>query len=161
MNRLYVIVSKFIILFAILLTSCTSAVVISDLKQGFTSIHEVKLKKDIIYDRIMIYIARNSEFPKDVPRYNNKCQGVITFNSVVNGELKATDSNFRFKYKVEYKVVIYVKDNKYKIEIMPLLSDCFVEEYYEKCIYNHCLNHFNMLKLDITRFVNGEICNDF
>ena len=160
MNRLYVIVSKFIILFAMLLTSCTSAVVISDLKQGFTSIHEVKLKKDIIYDRIMIYIARNSQFPKEALRYNNKSQGVITFNSVVNGEI-LENPTYAYKYKVEYKVVIYVKDNKYKIEIMPLLSDCFVEEYYEKYLYTRCLNHFNILKLDITRFVNGEICNDF
>ena len=158
MNRLYVIVSKFIILFAILLTSCTSAVVISDLKQGFTSIHEVKLKKDIIYDRIMIYIARNSQFPKEALRYNNKSQGVITFNSVVNGEI-LENPTYAYKYKVEYKVVIYIKDNKYKIEIIPL--DYVFVKYYEKCVYNHCLNHFNMLKLDITRFVNGEICNDF
>jgi hypothetical protein len=66
---------------------------------------------------------------------------------------------YAYEYKVEYKVVIYIKDNKYKIEIIPL--DYVFVKYYEKYVYNRCLNHFNMLKLDITRFVNGEICDDF
>ena len=38
---------------------------------------------------------------------------------------------------------------------------CVFEKKAENKIYYNCVENLNMLKLDITRFVNGEICDDF
>jgi len=162
MNRLYVIVSKFIILFAMLLMSCATTARLEDFG-NLDSVYEIKLKKNIIYDRIMIFIATKYVSPKTVMQYNSKDQGIITFNGVIDNWYQSGQP--MYSYCLNYKITINIKDNKYKIKAIPLsyvfnttqgLTGFPILE-----MVPDYVKEFNKIKLDIVRFVNGETCDDF
>lgn len=104
-----------IILFT-LLTGCITYAVQEDYGK-LEAVQEVKLKKNLIYDKIMVYIATQYTSPKKVMEYNDKDQGIITFNGAA---LWNQPGNFMYNYYLNYKITIHIKDTKYRIEMTPL-----------------------------------------
>lgn len=79
------------------------------------AVQNVKMNKDAIYDKIMIYIATKFKSPKKIMEYSDKGQGIITFNAIFLWNMPGNVT-----YNCNYKMTINIKDNKYKIAMIPI-----------------------------------------
>lgn len=104
------------LLIFIFLTGCVSYATQEDFKQ-LSAVNEVKLKKEVIYDKVMVYIATKYISPKKVIEYCDKVQGIATFGGAFEWR---QPGNFMATFSLHYKITVTIKDNKYKIEMTPL-----------------------------------------
>lgn len=81
---------------------------------NMTDVIETKLKKDIVYDRSLKWVATKYNSPKTVMQMSDKPAGIITFNGgyVHNQSI--------YSFLLEYKVMITIKDNKLKFQMTPI-----------------------------------------
>jgi hypothetical protein len=74
----------------------------------------VRLEKDVIYDRVILYINKFYKSSKKIIHRSDKAAGVIVINGSVECDVDSTI------YYLNYRLSINVKDDIYKIQLDPL-----------------------------------------
>ena len=124
------------------------------------SVQNVNLKKDDIYDKIMVYVATRYNSPKKVMEYCDKGQGIITFNGAVQW---FQSGNPLYYYYLHYKITINIKDTKYKIVMTPLHWVYSAQGQTGMPIKDQApayTSEFRKIDLDITAYLNNKYSDD-
>ncbi len=151
MKKLLVALSLFIFL-----TGCITYAAKEDFK-NLNAVNEVKLKKEAIYDKVMVFVATQYNSPKKVLEYSDKGQGIVTFNGAVTWY---QPGNPLYSYTLMYKMTVNIKDNKYKITMIPLdwIFNTNQPQYGSpiKEMVPVYTDEFNSINTNILNFVSGK-----
>lgn len=101
-------------LFLVLLfVGCTK---ILDADRTLESVYEApSMTKDQIYSLTKIWIAENFRSAKAVIEYDNKEEGTLIGNGVINYPSSGFDSMIKGDWKATFTMRVDVKDNKFKL----------------------------------------------
>jgi len=143
----------------VLFLGCVSYATKEDFK-NLNSVVEVKAKKDFIYDKTIKWIAVSYNSPQKVMQFQDKAQGLITFNGACQ-----YSNNPMYSFTLEYKIVINIKDNKFKIEMTPIGWIYSGQGQTGNQFYKEMLptfsKEFEMIKNGIKEGIEGKASTDF
>jgi len=126
----------------------------------FNSVVEVKAKKDFIFDKTMKWVAVSYNSPQKVMQFQDKKQGLITFN----GACQYSD-NPLYSFTLNYKIIVNIKDDKFKIEMTPVGWVYSGQGQTGTQFYKDMLpalnKEFEMIKNGIKEYIEGKDSSDF
>ena len=103
---------------------------LTDSGESYTEVVEVKLKKDVIYQKLREWISLNYKSSNDVVQLDTK-EKIITKGNTV---FIYSAGKYNVKYRISITMVFSIKDNKFKVDLTPkeivadILPDTVIDE---------------------------------
>ena len=82
---------------------------------GYTEVVDIELSKKEIYQKVNEWVALNYNSAQDVIQLNTEDKVIVKGNFTINFKVQ----KYVFTYRIHNSIVFSIRDNKYKIDLVP------------------------------------------